>query len=77
MKSTDDLAGLSKMSAKMGAKTRGIIELTGKTSLRAFKGAVNIMRWLFEWVWTLGVAAVGWAFFAARRMVFRRRRAAA
>ena len=61
---SDDLAHISKMSGKLGTKTRGIIELTGKTSLRAFKTVANLVIWALGWVWAL-VAAVGAAFVAS------------
>lgn len=71
---TRDLENVADMSRTLGVKTRGIIELTGKTSLRAFKGAINILRWMLEWVWALGVAVVGWLGLAGSRRVIKRRR---
>ncbi len=72
----DDLAHVAKMSGKLGTKTRGIVELTGKTSLRAFKTVANLILWAAGWAWAL-VAAVGAAFVGSLGRRFRRRRAAA
>jgi len=52
----EDLAGITKMSGKLGKKTRGVSELTGKTSLRAFKTAMNLLLLALEWIWAIGVA---------------------
>ncbi|MEQ8267911.1 MAG: hypothetical protein RH982_11985 [Parvibaculum sp.] len=73
--STDDLARVTKMSGTLGTKTRGVIELTGKTSLRAFKTAWNLVLMALEWIWAI-VAGVGALFATALgRRVVRRRRA--
>jgi hypothetical protein len=56
IENTEDLASITKMSGKLGNKTRGIIELTGKTSLRAFKTAMNLILLALEWVWAIGAA---------------------
>ncbi|MFT6510159.1 MAG: hypothetical protein ACJAVO_001109 [Parvibaculaceae bacterium] len=54
-----DLARLGKMTGKLGTKTRGIIEVTGKTSLRAFKTVKNLFLWALDWVlWAGGVVAL-------------------
>ena len=70
---TDDLARLSKMSGKMGTKTRGIIELTGKTSLRAFKTVANLVLLAFHWIWEIG-AAIGAMFLGGVVRSVRKRR---
>lgn len=74
---TEDLARVSKMSGKLGTKTRGVIELTGKTGLRAFKTAWNLILLALEWVWAI-VAGIGTLFATAlgRRAVRGRRRRA-
>lgn len=73
--STDDLARVTKMSGTLGTKTRGVIELTGKTSLRAFKTAWNLVLMALEWIWAI-VAGIGTLFATALgRRVVRRRRA--
>ena len=59
----DDLARITKMSGKLGSKTRGIVEITGKTSLRAFKTVANLVLWALGWGWyivaTIGAGLVG------------------
>lgn len=74
VRNTDDLDNIADMTRTLGVKTRGVILLTGKTSLRAFKGAINLIRWALEWVWALGVAVLGWLGMAGGRRVLRRRR---
>jgi hypothetical protein len=46
----DDIHGLSKVAGK---RTRGVIELTGKTSLRAVKTTAHVLQIAFEYVWPL------------------------
>lgn len=71
--STEDLTRMSKMSGKLGTKTRGIIDITGKTSLRGFKTAWNLVLMALEWVWTI-VGGIGALFATAfGRRVIRRR----
>jgi hypothetical protein len=47
-RSPTELAELSQMSSRFGRTTRGVVELTGRTSLRAFKGGVRIARVIVE-----------------------------
>ncbi|MGQ0741322.1 MAG: hypothetical protein ACT4OG_03375 [Alphaproteobacteria bacterium] len=73
VRSTNDLENVSAMSARFGKKTRGVIELTGKTSLRAFKTALNVLEFIIERIlafaaWLLGLLGLS----AARRVVRRR-----
>ena len=70
---TDDLARLSKMSGKLGTKTRGIIEITGKTSLRAFKTVANLALLALQWIWEIG-AAIGALFLSGLARSVRKRR---
>ena len=56
--STGDLARVGRMGETLGTKTRGVIELTGKTSLRAFKTAWNLLLLALQWVWAI-VAGLG------------------
>jgi len=56
--STGDLARVGRMGEKLGVKTRGVVELTGKTSLRAFKTAWNLILIALQWVWAI-VAGLG------------------
>lgn len=58
--STSDLASVKRMSETLGPRTRGVIELTGKTSLRGFKTLVNFLRWLFGWAWAIVAGLVTW-----------------
>lgn len=46
----DDLRDLSKVTGK---RTRGIVELTAKSSLRAFKYTVKALRLALEYLWAL------------------------
>lgn len=46
----DDLHGLAKVAGK---RTRGVMELTGKSSLRAIKYTANVLQILVEYVWAL------------------------
>ncbi len=46
--SPEQLADLSAMSTRFGRTTRGVVELTGRTSLRAFKGGVRILSAVIE-----------------------------
>ncbi len=68
-----DLDDIGAMSERLGKKTRGIIELTGKTTLRAFRTSLNIVQFLIERVlafgaWLLGLLGLS----AARGLVPRR-----
>ncbi|MDX6807345.1 hypothetical protein [Terrihabitans rhizophilus] len=80
-RSPQELADLSTMSTRFGRTTRGVVELTGRTSLRAFKGGVRIVRVLAEnflafmaWfggliamITTRGIARFGWRRIRAKR----------
>ena len=46
----DDLHALAKVAGK---RTRGVMALTGKTSLRAIKYTANVLQILVEYVWGL------------------------
>lgn len=71
--STGDLARVGRMGETLGTKTRGVIELTGKTSLRAFKTAWNLILIALQWVWAI-VAGLGALLLTAlgRRAIRRR-----
>jgi len=76
VENANDLRRVARMSSNLGVKTRGIITLTGKTSLRAFKTFTNLVRWLFGWIWAIGSAVAALAFgIGSRRLVRRVRRA--
>lgn len=72
--SENDLAQITKMSGKLGTKTRGVIELTGKTSLRAFKIVINLALWALGWGWAI-IAILGAAFVGTLGRRLRHRRA--
>jgi len=46
--STDDLEDVARMSTRLGRKTRGVIEITGKTSLRAFRTTLKITEFILR-----------------------------
>jgi len=48
VRSTDELADVANMSQRLGRKTRGVIEITGKTSLRAFRTTLRITEWILR-----------------------------
>lgn len=48
VKTADDLTAIARLSKVLGPKTRGVVELTGKTSLRAFKGGLNMLTLVIE-----------------------------
>jgi len=49
--SAEELSDLATMSSRFGRTTRGVVELTGRTSLRAFKQGVRIAAVLLENIW--------------------------
>ncbi|MCP5432514.1 MAG: hypothetical protein H6923_04505 [Alphaproteobacteria bacterium] len=66
VKSTDDLDDIAEMSKSLGKNTRGVIEITGKTSLRAFKTSMNVFSWVIghifsflAWVGTFFLSLLG------------------
>ncbi|HEY4344000.1 MAG TPA: hypothetical protein VGN05_06635 [Parvibaculum sp.] len=71
----EDLARVTKMSGKLGTKTRGIVEITGKTSLRAFKTVANLVLWALGWGWAI-IAAIGAGFLGTLGRRVRARRTA-
>lgn len=73
--SSADLTRVGKMTGKYGTKTRGIIEITGKTSLRAFKTAWNLLLLALEWIWAIVGGLGALLATALGRRVTRRRRA--
>jgi len=55
VRTTENLDDVAAMGSRLGKKTRGIIELTGKTSLRAFRTSLNVLEMMIEWI--VGFAA--------------------
>ncbi len=72
VETSNDLRRVAQMSGELGVKTRGIMTLTGKTSLRAFKTFTNLMLWVLQWIWAIGTAIVALIFGAGTRRVVRR-----
>ncbi len=78
--SGEELSDLAAMSTRFGRTTRGVVELTGRTSLRAFKGGVRILSAILEnitafLVWFGGLIAMIFTRGAWRTMRRRRRTA--
>lgn len=48
VRTTDDLDDIADMSRTLGRKTRGVIELTGKTTLRAFRTTLRITEFILR-----------------------------
>ena len=67
-----DLERITRMSGKLGPKTRGIIEITGKTGLRAFKTVANLVLWAIGWGWWI-IATIGAGFVGTLGRQVRRR----
>ncbi|MEW5424727.1 hypothetical protein [Amorphus sp. 3PC139-8] len=64
VRSADDLEGIAGMSARFGRNTRAVIELTGKTALRAFRLGVDAARAIIGAAasfvaWMVGLALYG------------------
>lgn len=73
VRSTDDLDDIANMSAALGRKTRGIAEITGKTSLRAFRTTLRIVEFIIKNI----IAFLSWlgsmvVYFFSRRVMRRR-----
>lgn len=71
--STGELEDVAAMSGKLGKKTRGVIELTGKASLRAFKTSLNVLEFLIEKILAFGAWLLGLLGMSALRGLTRRR----
>lgn len=74
VRTTDDLENLTSLARVTGTKTRGIVEMTGKVALRAFKYTVNIIRFIVEniiafltWLGTLITTSIGKRVLRGRR----------
>lgn len=65
-----DLDDIAEMSGKLGKKTRGVIALTGKTALRAFKTSLNIFEFLIENILAFGAWIAGLLGLGALRKIF-------
>lgn len=76
VENANDLRRVARMSSNLGVKTRGVIALTGKTSLRAFKTFTNLVRWLFGWIWAVASGLGALLFGIGTRRIMRRTRRA-
>ncbi len=68
----NDLRRVAQMSGELGVKTRGIMALTGKTSLRAFKSLTNLFLWVLQWIWAIGGTLLALTLGAGTRRAVRR-----
>lgn len=74
IKTTDNLDDVAHMTKRFGVKSRGIIELTGKTALRSFKTSFKLIEWVASGIYGLIAwltALIGMALLRGVR-VFRR-----
>ncbi|MCF3936433.1 hypothetical protein L1787_23855 [Acuticoccus sp. M5D2P5] len=53
VKTSDDARELATMSSRFGRRTRAVVELTGKTSMRGFRAALKGFRLLVAFLWSL------------------------
>lgn len=53
MERIEDVDGIHDIAKAAGKRTRGVMELTGKTTLRAIKYSANLVQIFFEYVWAL------------------------
>lgn len=70
---TEDLTDVANMTQRLGRKTRGVIEITGKTSLRAFRTTLRITEWILRNIlaflsWLGSIVTLFAARFARRMM---------
>jgi hypothetical protein len=75
VKTTENLDDVGAMTKRFGVRSRGIMELTGKTALRSFKTAFKVTDWIAAQMigfasWIAGLVAL----LFTRGMRFRRRR---
>lgn len=78
VKTTENLDDVGAMTKRFGIRSRGIIELTGKTALRSFKTGFKVIDWMWERIWGFATWIAGLlAMLATRGMrIFGRRRRA-
>jgi hypothetical protein len=74
VKTSENLDDVAAMTKRFGIKSRGIMELTGKTALRSFKTSAKVIDWMAASMsgfiaWVVGLLALS----AARGVRFRRR----
>lgn len=74
VKTTENLDDVTAMTKRFGVKSRGIMELTGKTALRSFKTSFKLLEWIAEGIWgliTWLAALIGMALMRGVRMFGR------
>ena len=77
VKTTEHLDDVTDMTKRFGIKSRGIMELTGKASLRAFKTSFKLIEWAAEGIYALMTWIAGLIAMILMRgvRIFGRRRA--
>lgn len=78
VKTTENLDDVGDMTKRFGVRSRGIMELTGKTALRSFKTGFKLVDWMWDSLWGF-VAWIGGliVMLATRGMRFFTRRTSA
>jgi hypothetical protein len=71
VKTTEDARELATFTSRFGRNSRAVFELTGKTSLRAFRVALRGLRLLWAFLWSLIAWIVGLVALRIARAVFR------
>ena len=76
VKTTENLDDVGAMTKRFGIRSRGIMELTGKTALRSFKTGFKVIDWMWDRIWGFATWIGGLiAMLAARGVrIFGRRR---
>nr|TFG53249.1 MAG: hypothetical protein E4H34_03935 [Hyphomicrobiales bacterium] len=77
VRTTDDLDDIAAMGTRLGKKTRGVVELTGKTSLRAFRMSLNVFEFLAQWIIALAAWIASILGLSVLQRIMRRRRRSA
>lgn len=80
VKTTENLDDVTDMTKRFGVKSRGIMELTGKTAIRSFKTSFRVIEWMFESLYGILMWLGGLVVMIATRgfrLLSRRARAAA
>ena len=79
VKTSEHLDDVADMTKRFGVKSRGIMELTGKASLRAFKTSFKLIEWIAEGIYGLITWIAGLIAMILMRGIrlFKPRRAAA
>ncbi len=73
VKTGENLDDVADMTKRFGIRSRGIMELTGKTALRSFKTSSKVIDWMAASITGFGAWIVGLLALAATRGLRRRR----